>query len=118
MFILKIEVLKVRIVNVGFKPFSPQGGTGSFLSTESFLSTVYFCATGEMCGESLSWPFLFHCGYSLVYLTYQHCSGSFWIFFKGIWPLLVVDSMCLLKELNLGASCVASEPAERYLEGL
>ena len=26
--------------------------------------------------------------------------------------------MCLLKELNLGASCVAAEPAERYLEGL
>lgn len=50
-FILKIKVLKVRIVNVELKPFSPQGGTGGFLSTESFLSTMYFCAMGVLCPE-------------------------------------------------------------------
>lgn len=76
MFIFQIVVLKVKIVNVGLKHFSSQGGT------RSFLSVVYFCATGEVCSESLSQPFLFHRGFFLVYLTYKDYLGSFWIFFQ------------------------------------
>lgn len=59
-------VLEVGVLNVGSKPFTPQGEAGSW---EFLPNCVELCVGGGgVCGESLSQPFLSLSRWTFVYL--------------------------------------------------
>lgn len=78
----QVEVLKVGEVDVGAKPFTPQGEVGNC----EFLPILCCCTSGEVYGNNVSQPFLpilMFFFFFLVHPTRRSHSASFWISFRG-----------------------------------